>query len=178
MAELYSKGANRTPSFEGLVPRSTAASNAARRASGKINTRCELVLRRELWRRGLRYRLHHSGLPGRPDIVFRKQRVVVFCDGDFWHGRDLESRLIKLARGNNPNYWIAKIRRNVERDRRQTRTLEDTGWIVLRFWETDILREQDKIADEISRLVSSPTRALRKPCFFLARILRCIKCRT
>jgi DNA mismatch endonuclease (patch repair protein) len=58
-----------------------------------------MTLRRELWRRGLRYRLHHHGLPGRPDIVFPKQNVVVFCDGDFWHGRDLEARVTKLTRG-------------------------------------------------------------------------------
>src|SRR5271166_5592080 len=103
-----------TPSFKGLHPASVKASAAARGASAKTNTRCELVLRRELWRRGLRYRLHPPGLPGRPDIVFTKQRVVVFCDGDFWHGRDLEKRLADLAAGHNATYWLAKVQRNVE----------------------------------------------------------------
>ncbi|WP_348652882.1 hypothetical protein [Polyangium sp. y55x31] len=86
-----------TPSFACLHPASENASTAARAASAKRNTRCELALRRELWRRGLRYRLHLPGLPGRPDIVFTKHRVVVFCDGDFWHGRHLEARLAKLG---------------------------------------------------------------------------------
>jgi DNA mismatch endonuclease, patch repair protein len=125
------------------------SSRAARGASAKTNTRCELVLRRELWRLGLRYRLHGAGLPGRPDILFPKQRVVVFCDGDFWHGRDLEARLAKLARGHNAPYWIAKVQRNVERDLHQTRALEAAGWIVLRFWESDLLHHTRDAADRV-----------------------------
>jgi len=137
------------PSFIGLLPKSTAASNAARGTSSKINTRCERKLRHELWRRGLRYRLHHPGLPGRPDVVFVKQRVAVFCDGDFWHGRDLEHRIEKLARGHNAAYWTAKVQRNVERDRQNTSALYAAGWTVLRFWETDVLRETRMVADRI-----------------------------
>jgi DNA mismatch endonuclease, patch repair protein len=142
-------GKRTTPSFIGLHPASKKASAAARGASAKVNTRCELVLRRELWRRGLRYRLHHSWLPGRPDIVFIKQRIVVFCDGDFWHGRDLSDRLTKLAGGHNATYWLAKVQRNVERDRRQNSELEELGWTVLRFWETDALRRASYVADQI-----------------------------
>jgi DNA mismatch endonuclease (patch repair protein) len=108
-----------------------------------------LVLRRELWQRGLRYRLHYPGLPGRPDIVFTKQRVVVFCDGDFWHGRDLNRRLARLAGGHNAKYWLAKIQRNVDRDLRQTEGLKALGWTVLRFWETDVLRGTSYVADQI-----------------------------
>src|SRR5215471_77051 len=104
------------PSFAGLQSASTQASAAARGASRKVNTRCELLLRRTLWRRGLRYRVHHSGLPGRPDIVFPKHSVVVFCDGDFWHGRDLDMRLTKLTHGHNAAYWVAKVEANVDRD--------------------------------------------------------------
>src|SRR5688500_10606364 len=138
-----------TPTFEGLTAASERSSSAARGASGKTNTQCELVLRRELWRRGFRYRLHYGGLPGRPDIVFPRHRVVVFCDGDFWHGRDADARLAKLARGHNATYWVAKVKRNVERDQRQTHALEKAGWIVLRFWETDLLRETKAIAGRI-----------------------------
>lgn len=105
-----------------------------------------------LWR-GLRYRLHHAGLPGRPDIVFTKQRIVVFCDGDFWHGRDLDRRLAKLAAGHNAVYWLAKVQRNVERDRLQTGALEASGWTVLRFWETDILRRAGYVADQIIAVI-------------------------
>ncbi len=141
----------KTPSFEGLRPASESASAAARGASAKTNTRCELVLRRELWRRGLRYRIHYDALPGRPDIVFPKRHLAVFCDGDFWHGRDLEIRVAKLAQGHNASYWVAKVRRNAERDHRQTRTLQGLGWIVQRFWETDVLR---RTSDTVSQIIA------------------------
>ena len=139
----------KTPSFTGLRPASERASAAARGASLRKNTRCELALRRELWRRGFRYRIHVPGLPGRPDIVFPRDRLVVFCDGDFWHGRDLERRLAMLSQGHNSAYWVAKVRRNAERDRENDRALEAAGWKVLRFWETDVLAHSDKIADEV-----------------------------
>jgi DNA mismatch endonuclease, patch repair protein len=145
-----------SPSFRGLYAASQRAVAAARSASAKTNTRCEKVLRRELWPRGLRYRLHHSGLPGRPDIVFIKQRVAVFCDGDFWHGRDLNRRLSKLAAGHNASYWLAKVQRNVERDCRQSEALEASGWTVLRFWETDILRGVSRVADQIIAVLKPP----------------------
>jgi DNA mismatch endonuclease (patch repair protein) len=144
-----------TPSFTGLVAASKHASTAARGASAKTNTRCEIALRRELWRRGLRYRLHVGGLPGRPDVVFPIQRVAVFCDGDFWHGRDLEKRLAKLAAGHNAVYWVAKVRRNVERDHQNTRSLEAAGWIVLRFWETDVRRRPEDAADQVAAALST-----------------------
>jgi DNA mismatch endonuclease (patch repair protein) len=85
--------------------------------------------------------------------VFAGKKVVVFCDGDFWHGRDLERRLAKLDRGTNAHYWTAKIARNAERDREQTRALEDAGWLVLRYWETDVLRRPEAVADEVLHAV-------------------------
>ena len=109
----------------------------------KSGTKCELLLRKALWRAGIRYRLHGRGLPGRPDLVFGSKRLVVFCDGDFWHGRDLEARLAKLANGHNAPYWMSKIRRNVERDHDQMLELNRAGWAVLRIWEGDILRDVD-----------------------------------
>ncbi|SRR5258708_6035503 len=141
-------------SFEGLTPGSARSSVAARGASRKTDTNCELALRREIWRRGLRYRLHDRRLPGCPDIVFRAQRVAVFCDGDFWHGRDIDARLARLAKGHNATYWVAKLRRNVERDLRHTLALEAAGWTVLRFWETDLLRETDAIADRVAAVLA------------------------
>lgn len=142
---------------------------AARSSSAKTNTRCELALRRELWRRGYRYRLHVPGLPGRPDIVFPRHRLAIFCDGDFWHGRDLDHRLEKLTRGHNAAYWTAKIQRNVNRDHQNTSALSAAGWNVLRFWETDVLREKTKVADRIEEflatgeamLIGEPRAALR-----------------
>ena len=156
-----------TPSFDNLHPASRKASGIARAASAKTDTRCELMLRRELWRRGIRFRIHRAELPGRPDIVFTKQRLAVFCDGDFWHGRDLNSRLAKLAKGHNPEYWIAKVRKNAERDRLQTLALEAMGWKVLRFWETDVYRQTSGIADQIvaalDQLNSGRCAGLRSP---------------
>jgi DNA mismatch endonuclease (patch repair protein) len=143
----------RDASFKGLLPASPKASAAARGTSIKGGTRCEIALRKELWRRGLRYRLHYSALPGRPDIVFPRQNVAIFCDGDFWHGRDLQDRLNRLAKGHNAPYWVAKIRRNVERDQLNTAVLELTGWIVLRLWEKEILRDPGAAADRVIALV-------------------------
>jgi DNA mismatch endonuclease (patch repair protein) len=111
------------------------------------------VLRKALCARGLRYRLDADDLPGRPDVVFRGARVVVFCDGDYWHGRNLPERLAKLATGHNAGYWVAKIQSNVARDRRVTASLESNGWLVLRFWETDIHKNVEKIADEVAQAV-------------------------
>jgi DNA mismatch endonuclease (patch repair protein) len=88
---------------------------------------------------GLRYRKHVLSLPGKPDIVFVRARVAVFCDGDFWHGRDWRSLRVKLKRRANPDYWIPKIRSNIERDRRNERLLAEDGWLVIRLWETDVL---------------------------------------
>ena len=144
----------RTPSFTGLGPASKNASTAARGASRKTDTRCELVLRHELWSRGLRYRLHVSQLLGRPDIVFPRERVVVFCDGDFWHGRDLVCRLARLSRGHNSTYWVAKVQRNVARDRENQRALEVAGWTVVRVWETDVLRAPGRAADRVAKVLA------------------------
>jgi DNA mismatch endonuclease (patch repair protein) len=92
-------------------------------------------------------------MPGRPDIVLNRDRIVIFCDGDFWHGRDLRAREARLARGHNPGYWLAKIRGNVERDRLSDDALRRAGWTVLRYWETDILRSSEIIADAILVLI-------------------------
>src|SRR5262245_56757014 len=109
------KGQRRSPSYVGLRPASEAASRA-KRANRKKDTAHELLLHRELWRLGLRYRMHVAGLPGSPDLVFRRARVVVFCDGDFWHGRHWKKLRADLQRRHNAAYWIAKIARNRERD--------------------------------------------------------------
>jgi DNA mismatch endonuclease (patch repair protein) len=73
----------------------------------------------------------------------------VFCDGDFWHGKDLQSRLASLRKGHNAGYWEAKIRRNVERDRERTTSLANQGWTVLRIWESDIKADVSAAADRV-----------------------------
>jgi DNA mismatch endonuclease (patch repair protein) len=126
------------PSYRGRRSSSPQASAAARGASRKTDTRCEVALRRAIWSAGYRYRKNVGELPGRPDIVFLGGKVAVFCDGDFWHGRDWEIRRQKLMRGSNSGYWVAKIQRNMERDLQNNRLLEEDGWTVLHFWESEI----------------------------------------
>lgn len=112
-------------------------------------------LRSALWRAGARFRKNVSDLPGKPDIAFPGRRLAVFCDGDFWHGKDWTERRPKLARGTNSAYWIAKIERNMERDREHTRQLEEAGWRVLRVWESEIHREIDRVLQRILQLLGS-----------------------
>lgn len=140
--------ARRATSYKGLSPASERASAAARGSSRKSGTRPELLLRRELTRLGLRYRVAND-LPGRPDVVFPGARVAVFADGDYWHGRDLDERVRKLRAGHNAKYWVAKIRANVERDRRRTAELEAQGWLVLRFWESEIAEDAAAAAADV-----------------------------
>ena len=142
-----------TPQFRGLSPTSERASTAMR-ANRSKNTRPELRLRRELWRRGLRYRLHRDDLPGKPDLVFLSRKLAVFCDGDFWHGRGWSRRKEKLKRGSNSAYWVAKIESNRQRDRDQTEALELAGWTVLRFWESEIKGDVEGIADRVEQLLT------------------------
>ena len=107
------------------------------------DTKPELLLRKELYHRGYRYRINYSKLPGKPDIVFTRKRIVIFCDGDFWHGRNWEQKkaTIKTKRG----YWISKIESNMERDKRVSQKLKQIGWTVMRFWESDILENLDSV---------------------------------
>lgn len=138
----------KTPSFGGLTPATPAASKAMSRNT-KTDTRCEVLLRSVLWRRGLRFRKNLAALPGKPDVAFSKQRVAVFCDGDFWHGKHWTARKRKLTRGHNAPYWVAKIAANMRRDRRNRRALEKDGWGVVRLWESDILADPQRAADAV-----------------------------
>ena len=97
------------------------------------DTSIELRLRKALWQSGIRYRKNYKKLPGKPDIVITKYHIAVFCDSDFWHGYDWETRNQRIK--SNREYWVPKIERNMERDKAVTRQLQEAGWTVLRFWE-------------------------------------------
>jgi DNA mismatch endonuclease (patch repair protein) len=109
------------------------------------------LLRRALWKRGHRYRLHPASLPGRPDIIFGRCRVAIFCDGDFWHGKNWAERRVKLARGANAGYWTAKIEANMRRDHVTAERLAALGWTVLRFWESEIRSNVAAVVAAIER---------------------------
>jgi DNA mismatch endonuclease (patch repair protein) len=100
---------------------------------------------------GLRFRKNVSSLPGKPDIVFRSHRVVVFCDGDFWHGRNWQALKKSLSAGANSGYWQAKIESNRKRDKQNNVRLKKTGWHVIRLWETDINRDPLSAAKLVKR---------------------------
>ncbi|MGI8552033.1 MAG: very short patch repair endonuclease [Dehalococcoidia bacterium] len=142
------------PDYRAFTPASRAASAAMRR-NRREGGKAERLLRSAVWRRGLRYRKHATALPGKPDMVFTRARVAVFCDGDFWHGRDWP-RLREQLRGRaNAAYWLPKIGRNRERDLEQTAKLERLGWAVLRFWEADLLKDPEAAAGIVEREVRS-----------------------
>ena len=152
--------ARKTPSFNGLSPASHASSLAKRR-NKRRDTAHELILRRELWRSGLRFRKNVETMPGKPDIVFPSAKIAVFCDGDFWHGRNWASLKKKLAQGSNASYWHAKIASNIKRDRSNIATLKRDGWMVIRIWESDIRRDAFAVAARIRQTVHSANHAHR-----------------
>jgi len=106
---------------------------------GKIkgtNTKPEQTLRMALWASGLRYRINIRSLPGNPDIVMRKYKVVIFVDGEFWHGYNWVEKKRKLK--TNRGFWIPKIERNMQRDKENNEKLASMGFTVLRFWGNDV----------------------------------------
>jgi DNA mismatch endonuclease, patch repair protein len=96
----------------------------------------EKALRKLLWNAGLRYRKNVSKLPGTPDLVFRKHRIAIFIDGEFWHGYDWKA--IKKAIKKNKEYWIPKIEKNIVRDKETDQKLEYLGFKVIHFWQHEI----------------------------------------
>lgn len=115
------------------------------------DTKIEVLLRKALWAKGYRYRKNVKELPGCPDIVLTKCRIAIFCDGEFFHGKDWEVLKPRLEKSNNSNYWISKISRNRERDSDINKKLLLEGWTVIRFWGNDIkkhLEECVKVVDE------------------------------
>jgi DNA mismatch endonuclease (patch repair protein) len=108
---------------------------------GGKNTKPELLMRKALHSMGLRYRLHDKRLPGKPDLVFRSQKVVVFVDGDWWHGRNFAKESQKY-----PPFWQIKIKTNMARDKRVNKELRKMGWKVFRVWQKDLEKEPLKHA--------------------------------
>lgn len=109
----------------------------------KKDTSIEVLFRKTLWRRGVRYRKNCKDVLGTPDVVIKKYRLAVFCDGDFWHGNSYHG--VK----SHKKFWDEKIKRNRERDLEYTIRLRDAGWTVLRFWGSDIKKDPEAVADRV-----------------------------
>ena len=108
------------------------------------DTGIEVALRKALWHKGYRYRKNYKELPGTPDIVLTKYRIVIFCDSEFWHGKDWDILKPRLLKGKNPDYWIKKIEHNRERDVETDKKLVFMDWTVIRFWGKEILKNTDE----------------------------------
>lgn len=117
---------------------------------GKIrgkNTKPELAFRRALWAAGYRYRVDYKKLIGKPDIALKKYKTVIFIDGEYWHGHNWEERKPKIK--TNREFWIAKIERNMQRDKEVNLELKKCGYTVFRFWESKIKKELDFCLDRV-----------------------------
>lgn len=108
------------------------------------DTKIEVILRKALWNKGYRYRKNYKKLPGSPDIVLTKYKIAIFCDGEFFHGKDWEILKPRLEKSNNSEFWISKISGNRERDSEINKKLLFMGWTVIRFWENDIKKNPDE----------------------------------
>lgn len=111
------------------------------------DTSIELILRKALWRNGIRFRKNYKKLPGSPDIVLTRYRIAIFCDSEFFHGYRWET--LKQRLDANRDFWIRKIEKNMSRDERVDRLLEAGGWTVLRFWGREIIKNTDACVETV-----------------------------
>ena len=136
------------------VEREQARRHANMAAIHSKDTKPEMIVRKGLWKRGFRYRLNHKRLPGHPDLVLRKYRTCIFVNGCFWHGHNValprmedvgckmedvivNSECCKIPKANR-EFWVAKIRRNKERDKEEQRKLAEMGWHCITVWECEL----------------------------------------
>ncbi|QOP41048.1 very short patch repair endonuclease [Sulfurimonas marina] len=114
-------------------------SKTAKKIKSK-NTKIEVVLGKAMWSYGYRYRKHCRNVYGKPDFCFKKKKIAIFCDSEFWHGKNfLEGEQFKT----NADFWETKIKRNIQRDIEVNNFLKKNGWKVIRFWGKDIIKNLD-----------------------------------
>lgn len=138
---MKKKNIPKEPRFSGEV------SEKSHRNMSKIkgrDTKIEVTLRKALWARGYRYRKNYKELPGKPDIALTKYKIAIFCDSEFFHGKDWEVLKPRLEKGKNPDYWVKKIQRNMQRDIEKDQALQYMGWTVIHFWGKDILKNTEE----------------------------------
>ena len=121
------------------------------RAVKNKDSEIELLLRKELWSRGVRYRKNVNKITGKPDLAFVGKKVAVFCDSEFWHGYDWDVKKHEIK--SRQDFWIPKIERTIQRDKEVNQRLQEQGWTVLRFWGKDIRRDPAACADLIVKVL-------------------------
>lgn len=121
------------------------------------DTGIEVKLRKALWEKGYRYRKNVGKLPGKPDIVLTKYKIAIFCDSEFFHGKDWEDLQQQLRRGKNADFWIEKIGKNRERDEEINKKLMFMGWTVIRFWGKDIKNDVNQCVKVIEETIFENT---------------------
>ena len=131
---------------------SATVSNNMRKIHSK-DTSIELLLRKALWHKGYRYRKNYKALPGSPDIVLTKYKIAIFCDSEFFHGKDWEILKLRLENGKNADFWIKKIERNRNRDYENVKKLLFLGYTVLHFWGQDISKHTDECLQTIEEAI-------------------------
>lgn len=129
-------------------------------ANKSKGTKLEILFGKLLWNAGVRYRKNDTTVFGKPDFVIRKMKIAIFCDGEFWHGRNWEER--KNDHKSNSEFWHSKIERNIERDKKVNEYLKAQGWKIFRFWETEIIKESDKCLNRILNYMNTKTKATEK----------------
>lgn len=117
------------------------------------DTSIELALRKALWREGYRYRKNYDKLPGKPDIALVRYKIAVFCDGEFFHGKDWDTLKTRLSRSDKGEYWIKKIERNMARDSEVEKELRYLGWKVIRFWGKEIKKNPKECVQVIQEAI-------------------------
>lgn len=117
------------------------------------DSKIEITLRKALWRKGIRYRKNYNKVIGKPDIAMVGKKVAVFCDSEFWHGKNWEKK--KQTIHSNRDFWINKIERNMERDIEVNESLTSEGWKVLRFWGKDIMKDTAGCVEKIVRVLGN-----------------------
>jgi DNA mismatch endonuclease Vsr len=116
-------------------------------------SKIEIKLAKELWKRGYRYRKNNPTVFGKPDFTFKKYKIAVFCDSEFWHGKNWETR--KKDHKTNVKFWHQKIQRNIERDQEVNEKLLKNGWIILRFWGKEIQKDVISCANIIEEAIEN-----------------------
>ncbi len=119
-------------------------------------SKIETVLAKSLFSLGYRYRKNDKTVFGKPDLTFKKLKIAVFVDSEFWHGKDWETK--KHDHKTNQDFWLAKIERNIERDREVNEKLLKDGWKVLRFWGKDIIKNSRTCTDTIIETINEAKR--------------------